>query len=207
MLEAIADWAEALVGLGYPGLAGVILLENLVPPVPSELVLPLAGYQVARGELVYALAVVAATAGSVAGAVAIHALGQHGGRPLVRRHRRLLRLRERDLDRAEGWFRRHGSWAVLLGRLVPGVRSVISFPAGMAAMPLGRFIAFTALGSAVWNAGLIAAGWQLGRNYERVGAVVDQASTVALGGAATLVVAGVALVAARRRGLTARDSP
>ncbi len=104
------------------------------------------------------------------------------------------------------WFRRHGAWAVFLGRLVPGVRSVISFPAGMAAMPIGRFIAFTAAGSALWNAGLIAAGWQLGRNHERVGAVVDQASTVALA-AGTLALAGAVVVAARRRGFPPRRWP
>jgi membrane protein DedA with SNARE-associated domain len=198
MLDAIAEWAEALLALGYPGLAGVVLLENLVPPIPSELVLPLAGYRVAEGELTYWLAVVAATAGSVAGAVAIHALGRHGGRPLLRRHRRLLRLRERDLDRAEAWFLRHGAWAVVLGRLVPGVRTVISFPAGMAGMPLRRFVALTAAGSLLWNAALIAAGWQLGRNHHRVGAIVDQASIVVLGSGATLLVAGIAVLAIRR---------
>ena len=113
------------------------------------------------------MAVLAATIGSVAGALILYALGRIGGRPLLLRHGRILRLDERRLDRADDWFDAHGPKLVLLGRLVPGVRSVVSVPAGLSEMPVGRFVALTALGSAVWNAVLIGAGWALGSRWRR----------------------------------------
>lgn len=200
MLDALTHAAqEVLLAGGYPGLALIILAENLVPPIPSEVVLPLAGLEVARGELGYLLAVLAATIGSTLGALAIYALGRHGGRPLLHAHHRLVRLREADLDRADAWFLRHGDWAVLLGRVVPGVRSVISFPAGVAAMPPARFAALTMAGSAVWNAALIGAGWQLGDHHERVAAVIGSASRIVLVSAVALLAVGAAVLVRRRR--------
>jgi membrane protein DedA with SNARE-associated domain len=200
VLDAVAQWAEDVVlAAGYPGLALLILAENLLPPIPSELILPLAGFQVAKGELDFAAAVLWSTGGSVLGALAIYALGRHGGRPLLRRHRRLLRLRERDLDRADRWFLRRADRTVLLGRLVPGVRSVVSFPAGVAGMGLGRFVVLTALGSAAWNALLIGAGWRLGSDYERAGDLVGQASTVVAGALAAGAVLALAVLVRRRR--------
>ena len=146
-------WAEdLLLGGGYVLLALLILLENLFPPIPSELLLPLAGSRVASGDFDYLGAVAAATVGSVAGALILYAAGRLGGRPLLLRHGRILRLDERRLDRADDWFDTHGSKLVLFGRMIPGVRSVVSVPAGLSEMPIGRFVALTALGSAVWNA-------------------------------------------------------
>ncbi|MBA2346693.1 MAG: DedA family protein, partial [Solirubrobacterales bacterium] len=144
---------------GYPGLAGLILVENVLPPIPSEIILPLAGVAVGRGQFTFTLAVLAATLGSVLGALIIYGLARVGGRPLLLRYGRLLRLSERDLDRADGWFDRHGAGIVVGGRLIPGVRSLVSVPAGLSEMPVLRFVALTALGSAVWNSALIGAGW------------------------------------------------
>lgn len=182
---------------GYPGLAGLILLENLVPPIPSEVILPLAGVAVGAGELTYVLAVLAATLGSVAGALLIHGIARRGGRPLLLRHRRILRLSEKELDRGDAWFDRHGAWIVLFGRLLPGVRSLVSVPAGLAEMPVARFAGLTALGSAVWNAALIGAGWQLGEHVDAIGGAIASASRVLL----LLAVAAALLgaVALRRR--------
>lgn len=181
---------------GYPGLAGLILVENIVPPIPSEVILPLAGVAVERGQFTFVLAVLAATLGSVLGALLIYALARSGGRPLLLRHGRVLRLSERDLDRGDEWFDRHGAWVVLGGRLVPGVRSLVSVPAGLSEMPVLRFAALTALGSAVWNSALIGAGWGLGENADVIGEAIGGASRVVL---IVVVAAAVTLIVWLRR--------
>jgi membrane protein DedA with SNARE-associated domain len=198
-LASFGDWVRDLVSTGgYPALALLILVENLFPPIPSEIILPLAGFYVGTGELHYVWALLAATVGAVAGALIIYAIARHGGRPLLLRHGRLLRLREKDLDRADDWFDRHGAWIVFFGRLVPGLRSVVSVPAGLSEMPPARFVALTAAGSAMWNAALIGAGWALGNNYDKVGGIVGPVSTVVtIGLVLALVALGVWL--ARRR--------
>lgn len=188
---SIGDWVrEVVTSAGYPGLAALILIENLFPPIPSEVILPLAGFYVGEGVLVFGWAVLAATVGSVAGALLIYAIARHGGRPLLLRQGRLLRLREGDLDRADEWFDRYGGWIVFGGRLLPGARSLVSVPAGISEMPLVRFAVLTALGSAIWNATLVGAGWALGRNYERVSGAIGPIGT---GVTVALVLAAVVL--------------
>jgi membrane protein DedA with SNARE-associated domain len=155
----------------------LILAENLFPPIPSELILPLAGYYVGQGELAFALAVLAATLGSVAGALILYAIARLGGRRVIVR---FLRIKERDLDRADAWFDRHGAPIVLFGRLVPGARSLVSIPAGLSEMPLLKFTGLTTLGSAVWNCALIGAGWALGEHYEKVGGIVGPISSAVI---------------------------
>jgi len=115
---------------GYPALALLVLLENLFPPIPSEVVLPLAGYYVERGTLTFVPAVAAATAGLLAGALILYGLGRIGGRPLVLRYGRFLRVDDERLRRAEDWFARYGDAVVLFARMVPGARSVVSVPPG-----------------------------------------------------------------------------
>jgi membrane protein DedA with SNARE-associated domain len=165
--------------------------ENLFPPIPSEVILPLAGFLVYQGELRFVPALVVATVGSLAGALVLYALGRWGGRTLVLRYGRLLRVRESDLDRADAWFDRYGEAVVLLGRMVPGVRSLVSIPAGLAEMPVKRFVVLTVLGSGAWNTLLIGAGWQLGENWSRLSGVVGSVSNAVL---AILAVAVVVLV-------------
>lgn len=184
MGNALGGFVEEVVrSFGLSGVAALMLLENLFPPIPSELVLPLAGFFVSRGELGFAGALLAATAGSLVGAFVLYGIGRFGGRPLVLRYGRLLRVKESDLDRADGWFDRYGAWVVLLGRLVPGIRSLVSIPAGMSEMPLVRFSMLTASGSFLWNSLLIGAGWYLGQNWQRVGALVGPVSNVILAAA------------------------
>jgi membrane protein DedA with SNARE-associated domain len=196
----MTEWAQgALEGGGYLVLAALILCENLFPPIPSEVLLPLAGFQVFQGTLAFAPAVLAASAGSVAGAVLLYALGRYGGRPLLLAHGRLLRLDPARLDRADAWFDRHGPKIVFFGRLVPGVRSVVSVPAGLSEMPVGRFVALTAAGSALWNTALIGAGWLLGREWERVTAAVEALDVYVFAALAVAAAAGVLAHRRRRR--------
>src|SRR3954463_2147787 len=169
--QVVGSWAGGL------GLAAAMAVERVLPPIPSEIVLPLAGSQLARGNLAFLVAVVAAAVGSVVGAGALYAVGRFGGRPMLLRLHPLLRIDETRLARAEAYFARRGDWLVLVGRLVPGVRALVSVPAGMARMPLGRFTVLTAAGSFAWNAGLIEAGRLLAQRWAEVTAVLAPAST------------------------------
>ena len=195
MIAAITDLIRSA---GYLGLFAVVLAENLVPPIPSEIVLPFAGWEVAQDELLPAAALIAATAGSVTGALILYWIARRGGRSAILATHRVSRVTAADLDRVDARFRRHGVWLVLAGRCVPGVRSVISVPAGMAHMHLGLFIALTALGSAVWNSVLIGAGIVLGNQFENVATIVGPLSTAVVAGLAFVVI--VVLVRLRRGG-------
>jgi membrane protein DedA with SNARE-associated domain len=170
---SIGDLAGDLIDtLGYVGLVVLMAVEHVFPPIPSEVVLPLAGFEVARGNMSFAGALSAATAGSLIGSSFLYVLARSGGRPLVLRLRSVLRLTEEDLDRAERRFERHSGWIVVLGRMVPGIRSAVSVPPGLLRMPFGRYVALTLVGSLIWNAALIFAGQQLGSRWSEVGDVV-----------------------------------
>jgi membrane protein DedA with SNARE-associated domain len=196
---AITGWVlDTMHAGGYFALGGLILLENLFPPIPSEIVLPLAGFFVGQGILAFVPAVAVTTLASVVGALILYAAGRYGGRPLLFRWGRVARLDEAKLDRADAWFDRHGPKIVLFGRLVPGVRSIVSVPAGASEMPIGLFVGLTAAGSAVWNAALIGAGWALGSNWHRVGDVIGPVSTVVAVMLAAVAVAGILRLRRRR---------
>jgi membrane protein DedA with SNARE-associated domain len=189
--ESLAAWvSDVIQSFGYAGVAFLMLAENLFPPIPSEVILPLTGFLVGQGDLRFFPALVVATTGSLTGALVLYALGRWGGRGLILRYGGVLRVKETDLDRADEWFDRYGGAVVLFGRLVPGVRSLVSIPAGLSEMPLGRFIFLTALGSCVWNALLIRLGRLLGENWSQVAGVVGSVSNVVL---ALLAVAAVVL--------------
>ncbi len=181
------DWITTVISaLGYVGVAALTFLENLFPPVPSELVIPLAGFVAATGTLRLDLVIAAGSAGSLAGAVLWYEIGRRVGerrlRAWVDRHGKWLTVSARDLDRAQDWFHRHGRGAVFFGRLVPGVRTFVSLPAGFARMPMGTFLLFSALGTAVWTAALAVAGVLLQANFTRVGDYVNTATNVLLVG-------------------------
>ena len=167
------DWITALVSqTGYAGIALLMLAENVFPPIPSELIMPLAGFTAARGELSLVGVIVSGTLGSVAGALVWYEIGRRVGverlRRLAARHGRWLTMAPEDLDRAVAWFRRHAGLAVLVGRLIPAVRTLISVPAGVAAMRLPVFVAWTALGTAMWTALLAGTGYLLEAGYAQV---------------------------------------
>ncbi len=181
MGEALAAWVSNVIqSLGYAGIAFLMLVENLFPPIPSEVILPLTGFLIGQGELWFVPTLVAATAGSLAGALVLYTIGRWGGRRLVLSYSGVLRVKEAELDRADKWFDRYGGVVVLIGRMVPGVRSLVSIPAGLSEMPLGRFILLTTLGSGMWNILLIWCGRLLGENWSRVAGLVGSFSNVVL---------------------------
>ena len=188
--------------LGYFGLALLMVAETVFPPIPSEVVLPLAGYLVQHGDFTFAGALIASTAGSLIGAIALEEAARYGGRPFAERFVRFARQDPAKLDDAERWFRRRGWLMVLGGRCVPGVRSLVALPAGVLRMPRGQYIVLTLIGSTIWNALLIGAGYLLGAQWEHVSDAIGRLSTPLLVIAA-LVVAGLVLrrwLRARRRG-------
>ena len=176
------DWVTGFVESGgYLGIACLMLFENLFPPLPSEVIMPLAGFVASRGDLDFVLVLVAGTLGSVAGALFWYGAGAWIGRARVRHfaehHGRLLTLSPREVDAAQAWFDRYGPFAVLFGRLVPQVRTVISLPAGVAAMPMPHFLLYSAIGSVAWNSLLTGAGYVLADQYNVVEAWLNPVST------------------------------
>lgn len=170
------------------GVLGVFLLmvaENIFPPIPSEVILPLAGYGAAQRQQPLALIILAGTLGSTAGATAWYYAGRWLGlerlKRFASRRGRWLTLTPQEVDDVGHWFQRHGRPAVLLGRMLPGVRTLISVPAGVTAMPLLPFLLYTLVGSTIWTSVLVIAGYQLGSQYERVSAFVEPASNTILG--------------------------
>lgn len=185
----VQEWVVGLMRtIGAPGVGAATLLETVFPPVPSEVVLPLAGFTASQGHYSFVSAVGWATAGSVAGALLLYWAGAAWGLDrLYALADRLPLVGHRDVERAIEWFDRHGRTAVLLGRMVPGVRSLISIPAGVQRMRLLPFVGYTTAGSLVWNAALIGAGYELGAQWHVVEGYVGDASN------AIYVVLGLAL--------------
>ncbi|THA25264.1 DedA family protein [Streptomyces sp. RKND-216] len=194
----IAGWATSLVDtLGGPGAGLAIALENLFPPLPSEVILPLTGFAAAQGVLSLPLAIFWTTLGSVVGAAALYWIGALLGRDRVRRiWARMPLVKASDLTRTEEWFEKHGTKAVFFGRMVPIFRSLISVPAGVERMPLLVFLGLTTLGSAIWNTVLILAGYLLGDQWHLVEQYAGILSKVVLG----LVLLAVVVFVVKRLG-------
>ena len=169
-LGGLTGWVASVIeALGEVGVGVLVALENLVPPIPSEIVLALAGYLAGEGQLNVVLALIAATAGSVVGALVLYWLGYVLGEDRLRRWLdRIPLVDASDLDKADRWFERHEKSAVLFGRCVPVVRSLVSIPAGANHMPLGQFTLFTAIGSGVWNGIFVGGGYALGSQWQQV---------------------------------------
>ncbi|HSL10886.1 MAG TPA: DedA family protein [Actinomycetota bacterium] len=197
MLASLTSWAtEWIATFGPVALAGMMLVETVFPPIPSEVVLPFAGFLIGRGELDPVVALLASTGGSVAGALALYAASRSGGRALVLRFGRFVKLTPDDLERSERWFDEHGTVAVFVARMVPGARSLISVPAGTANMPILRFTLLTTAGSLIWNAALLGAGYLLGDNWQRIDTFIGP---VSLGVGAVIALGVVVFVIRRRR--------
>ncbi|GAA1916038.1 hypothetical protein GCM10009775_05620 [Microbacterium aoyamense] len=199
-LSVLADWTVSLMDvIGAPGAGLAIALENLFPPLPSEVVLPMAGLAASRGAFTLAEALIWTTVGSIVGAFALYGLGRWLGTARLRAvAARVPLLHPEDVDRTVAWFAKHGGKAVFFGRMIPLFRSLISIPAGVSRMPLWRFGLLTAAGSLVWNAIFVLCGWFLGESWHIVEAYVDVVQYLVVG----LVVVGVAwFVYARIRAL------
>jgi len=174
VLSNLATWVQDVIeSLGYLGVALLVIAENLFPPIPSEIVLPFAGFVARRGDGSVVVMVLAATVGSVVGALILYAIAAAIGperiHSFVVRFGKWFGVKESDMVRAEEWFDRRSNAAVLIGRCVPLIRSLVSIPAGFRRMNFARFALLTAIGSAVWNISLIGAGAALGDQWDRVG--------------------------------------
>lgn len=173
MFERLAEFVTNVIEtIGYPGLTILIALENIFPPIPSEVILPLAGFMTGQGRFSFALVILATTLGSVLGALVLYSIGAAIGKrrveALVARYGHWALLTPEDLTKAEHWFERYGPIAVFVGRLVPIVRSLVSIPAGYQRMPLLQFISLTFIGSMLWNGALVTLGWVFGDNWHVV---------------------------------------
>ncbi len=194
----IAGWVVGVIdAVGEVGVGALIALESIIPPIPSEVVLPFAGFSASRGDISLVLAWVAATVGSLVGAYVLYAVGalvgydrlhELAGKPWF------VLLSSGDLRRGERFFDDHGGKVVLLGRCVPFLRSVVSVPAGLDRMPLGRFTVLTLIGSGIWNALFLGLGYRLGDRWEQVQGWLQPVSY----GVLALVLAGLAVLVARK---------
>jgi membrane protein DedA with SNARE-associated domain len=184
---------QIIMTLGYPGIAAVMFAENVFPPIPSELVMPFAGFMVAYERMNFFGVILAGTIGTVLGAVVLYYVGywaeDHVVRGFVKRFGKFFLISEEDHDRALAFFNKHGQAVVFFGRLIPIIRSLISIPAGMNHMPMAKFLLFTTIGSVIWNSVLTAGGMILGNNWERIMEFVGHYEK------ATLAVVGLAVLA------------
>lgn len=192
-LTGVAGWAVGLMEtIGAPGAAIAIAAENLFPPIPSEVILPLAGFTAAQGGFSLAEALVWTTVGSIVGALALYLVGRILGRDrVVWVAERMPLVRADDVHKTTAWFRKHGGKAVLLGRVLPIFRSLISIPAGIERMAIWKFLLLTTIGSGVWNTIFVMAGFTLGRNWHVVEPYADVLQWVVIAAVAIVLVVWV----------------
>jgi membrane protein DedA with SNARE-associated domain len=213
LIDRFVEWGQQLVdAIGYFGLAIIMFLENVFPPIPSEPFLLGAGFTSGQGGLSMAGSIVAATAGALLGATLYYYIGvllpEPRIRALLRRYGRFALLDEHDLDRSMAWFRDHGQLVVFFGRCLPIIRTLISVPAGLTRMSLTRFLLYSALGTALWSTLLIVTGRVLGENWESALAFFDRFELAFYAVAALTVVAFfVVRLRARRRRRGGRPGP
>ncbi|MBY9081427.1 DedA family protein [Paenibacillus sp. HN-1] len=202
----ITDFMEQF---GYIGIFLLLALENVFPPIPSEVILPFGGFMTTTSHLTISGVVLSATLGSVLGAIILYAIGRMMSvermERLVEKYGRLLRVKKEDVRRADAWFDRYGYWTVLFCRMIPLIRSLISVPAGMSGMKMGPFLILTAIGSLAWNVLLVLIGAALGESWHEIGAYMEVYSNIIYallaGGAAVFV-----LMYVRRRKLKLKES-
>jgi membrane protein DedA with SNARE-associated domain len=182
----MAQWVmDTIYSLGYIGIVLLMFLENVFPPIPSEVIMPLAGFMVTQGRLSFTGIVIAGTLGSVLGALPLYYFGRLIGEERLYqffdRYGRWLAISRQDTERAKRWFERHGALAVLLCRLVPALRSLISIPAGIARMNVTLFLIYTTIGAMVWTTLLAYLGYFLGTNFRKAGEYLDIITWIVIG--------------------------
>jgi len=188
----VAQWATGVFySFGYPGVFVLIVLSNVYLPIPSQLVLPLSGFLVGQERFSFPLVLIASTAGALVGTLMLYVpgrlLGEEPLRRFLKRYGRFVHVNESSLDKASGWFDRHGGKAVLIGRLVPGGGSLISVSAGVEQMPLWRFVGYTTFDNGFYNAALVGLGWWFGSQWEIVERYAPIAEYAALAVVARLI--------------------
>ena len=204
------SWITSLMDrMGHVGVLILMFLENVLPPIPSELVMPLAGFTAAQGRLSLWGVILAGTAGSVLGALPLYYLGKVLGQDRLKRfadrHGKWLTLSGDDIDAAMKKFDHHGSAAVFVCRLIPGVRSLISIPAGICGMKLPKFVLYTTAGSAIWTAALAYAGHKLGENYHAVEKYLGPVTYIVIGALALWAI--ITIIKRRRRQQSQHNEP
>jgi membrane protein DedA with SNARE-associated domain len=207
---AINDWITQLIeDLGYAGVALLMLAENVFPPIPSELVMPLAGFTSGAGDLIIVGVIVAGIIGTTAGAFLWYTLarrlGGHRLRRLANRHGRWLTISAAQIDDLEDWFTRHCKWAVPLAHVVPGLRTLVSIPAGIFEMRPLRFALLTILGAGIWTSLLAAGGFWLGSEYTQIEKYLGPVSAAIMGGLLVFYVYRVITFKPRVREAAASD--
>jgi membrane protein DedA with SNARE-associated domain len=174
--------------------------ENLFPPIPSELIMPLAGFTVAQGKMNFTLAVIAGVVGTILGAFPWYYIGKYVGeerlKVLADKYGKWITVSSQDIDKATRWFNRYGTKAVFFGRLVPGVRTLISLPAGLSNMHLGQFLIYSTLGTTIWVGLLTFLGYVLGNNYELVEEYLGPVSKIVL---VVLIIAFIVWIVKRKQ--------
>ena len=179
------DWITGFQKMGNIGIALLMFVENVFPPIPSELIMPLAGFSAARGERNLVIVIIAGSIGSLFGALAWYYIGKSLGAEKLKRwstkHGRWLTLSASEIDVACAWFNRHGGKAVFIGRLIPAVRTLISIPAGIAGMPLAPFLLYSLAGTVLWTTLLAMAGYFLESQYDKVAEWVSPVSNLIIG--------------------------
>jgi membrane protein DedA with SNARE-associated domain len=189
--------------LGYLGVFVAMILESACIPLPSEIIMPFGGYLSWTGHLQLWWVILFGTLGNIVGSIIAYYVGKVGGRPLVKRYGRVIHLSEKHIQMSERWFEKRGEWAVLIGRVLPGVRTFISLPAGFAKMPVIRFTVFTAIGSLPWVAALAYAGYKLGQNWANVKHVMHP-FTYAVAALLLIIIILVAFEIRRRKKMVGR---
>ncbi|EAD7442742.1 DedA family protein [Listeria monocytogenes] len=189
-------WITSIMAdFGYIGIFVLIMVENLFSPIPSEIILTFGGFMTTVTSLNVVMVIIVATLGSVVGAILLYKVASYFGKErltkIVLKYGRILRLKESDIERAESFFLKYGSWAVFLCRMIPLIRSLISIPAGMTKMKMSRFLILTTAGSLLWNTVLIGLGAVLGESWNEIVVFMDSFSTIIYSVIAILVVVGL----------------
>ncbi|EAE9419825.1 putative membrane protein [Listeria monocytogenes] len=189
-------WITSIMAdFGYIGIFVLIMVENLFPPIPSEIILTFGGFMTTVTSLNVVMVIIVATLGSVVGAILLYKVASYFGKErltkIVLKYGRILRLKESDIERAENFFLKYGSWAVFLCRMIPLIRSLISIPAGMTKMKMSKFLILTTAGSFLWNTVLIGLGAMLGESWSEIVVFMDSFSTIIYSIIAILVVVGL----------------
>lgn len=179
---------DAILALGVFGVFVGMVLESCYIPVPSEIILPYAGYLAYRGYASLPVVMLAGLAGGVVGASLGYGIARWGGRALIEHYGRYIGIRQREMERADAWFQRHGDGAVFFGRLLPGIRTYISLPAGIAEMPFSRFVGFTLLGALPWTILFTYLGFKLGSSWNHLGRVGHYFAAIVLIGLVVWVI-------------------
>ncbi|WP_117161633.1 DedA family protein [Paraliobacillus sp. X-1268] len=198
------DWLMTVMNsYGYLGIAFLIAIENIFPPIPSEVILTFGGFLTITTTMSVVGVIIASTAGSVIGAIALYFIGWSISietlKKFIAKRGHILRLKETDVDRAIGWFNKYGGWSVFLCRFVPLIRSLISIPAGLAKMRVIPFLLLTTLGSLIWNSVLVGLGAYVGESWHDIVRIMESYSTVLYALLSIMVVIGVLIFIKKRK--------